>query len=111
MDGVTLTAGRPGRASPRRRARPRWPGPARLLREPFTRRAWAEFGYTIACVPLAVAGFVFTVGTLLIGAGLTLTIVGVVIGPLLIAASTPGVLGLGGGPEPRCDRLVLVGAQ
>jgi len=96
MDGVALTTGRPGRASPRRPARPRWPGPARLLREPFTRRAWAEFGYTIACVPLAVAGFVFTVGTLLIGAGLTLTIVGVVIGPLLIAASTPGVLGLGG---------------
>jgi signal transduction histidine kinase len=106
MDGVTLTAGRPGRASPRRRARPRWPGPARLLREPFTRRAWAEFGYTIACVPLAVAGFVFTVGTLLIGAGLTLTIVGVVIGPLLIAASTPGVLGLGGATRWLARRLL-----
>jgi signal transduction histidine kinase len=106
MDGLTLTTGQPGRASLRHRARSRWPGPARLLREPFTRRAWAEFGYAIACVPLAVAGFVFTVGTLVIGAGLTLTIVGVVIGPLLIAASTPGVRGLGGATRWLARRLL-----
>jgi len=106
MDGLILTTGRPGRASPRHPARSRWPGPARLLREPFTRRAWAEFGYAIACVPLAVAGFVFTVGTLVIGAGLTLTIVGVVIGPLLIAASTPGVRGLGGATRWLARRLL-----
>jgi signal transduction histidine kinase len=36
----------------------------RLLRAPFTRRAWAELGYTLAGVPLAIAGFVFTVAGL-----------------------------------------------
>jgi signal transduction histidine kinase len=32
----------------------------RLLRAPFTRRAWAEFGYAIVSFPLAVTGFVST---------------------------------------------------
>src|SRR5215469_12328455 len=106
MDGVTLTTGRPGRTSAGRPAGGRWPRLTRLLREPFTRRAWAEFGYAIASVPLAVAGFIFTVGTLVLGVGLTLTIVGVVIGPLLIAASTPGVLGLGGATRWLARRLL-----
>jgi signal transduction histidine kinase len=35
----------------------------RLLRAPFTRRAWTELGYTIINVPLAIVGFVVTVGT------------------------------------------------
>jgi signal transduction histidine kinase len=33
----------------------------RLLRAPFTRRAWAELLYSVVTFPLAVAGFVFTV--------------------------------------------------
>jgi signal transduction histidine kinase len=36
----------------------------RLLKAPFTRRAWAELGYTLAGVPLAIAGFVYTVAGL-----------------------------------------------
>jgi signal transduction histidine kinase len=35
-----------------------------ILRAPFTRRARAEFGYAIASLPLAVAGFVITAATL-----------------------------------------------
>ncbi len=95
MDGVTLTAGRPGRASAGRPAGGRWPRLARLLREPFTRRAWAELGYVFACLPLAVAGFVFADGILVLGAALMFTIAGLVVGPLLIAGSSPGVRGLG----------------
>ena len=33
----------------------------RLLKAPFTKRAWVELGYTLVSVPLAVAGFIFTV--------------------------------------------------
>jgi signal transduction histidine kinase len=95
MDGVTLTTGQAGRASAGRPAGGRWAGLARLLREPFTRRAWAELGYALVCLPLAVAGFVFADGTLVIGAALMFTIAGLVIGPLLIAGSSPGVRGLG----------------
>jgi len=50
-----------------RQAGPARPAVARILREPFTRRAWAELGYAIISGPLAVAGFAFTVGTLLAG--------------------------------------------
>jgi signal transduction histidine kinase len=112
MDGTTVTTGRPGRASAGRPAARRWPSPAELLREPFTRRAWTELGYLTACLPLALAGFVFAVGTLLLGAGLTLSIAGVVIGPLLVAASTPGVRGLGSANRGLAHRLlgIRVGA-
>jgi hypothetical protein len=118
MDGVPMTAGRPGRPSPGHPARLRWPGAARLLREPFTRRAWAELGYSIACLPLAVAGFVFTVGVLALGAAFllvrvsvpgavfTLTVAGLVIAPLLVAASSPGVRGLGWASRYLAGRLL-----
>jgi signal transduction histidine kinase len=33
---------------------------SRLLRAPFTRRAWAEFGYALASLPVGVAGFVYS---------------------------------------------------
>ncbi len=106
MDGVTVTAGRPGGVSAGRPARGRWPGGARLLREPFTRRAWAELGYALVCLPLAVAGFAFTVGTLVVGAALTFTIAGIVLGPLLVAASSRGVRGLGSASRYLARRLL-----
>jgi hypothetical protein len=33
----------------------------RVLRAPFTKRAWAELGYTLATLPLAFAAVTFTV--------------------------------------------------
>jgi Putative sensor/Histidine kinase len=92
MDGVSVTAGRPAGA--------------RLLREPFTRRARAELGYALVCLPLAAAGFAFTVGTLVVGAALTFTIAGVVLGPLLVAASSRGVRGLGSASRYLARRLL-----
>jgi len=106
MDGASVTAGRPGGVSAGRPASGRGPGQARLLREPFTRRAWAELGYALVCLPLAVAGFVFAVGTLVLGTALTLTITGVVIGPLLVAASSRGVRGLGSASRYLARRLL-----
>src|SRR5215472_3002891 len=106
MDGATVMTGRPGGASAGRPSSGRWPRVAALLREPFTRRAWAEFGYAIACLPLAVAGFVFAVGILLLGTGLTLTTAGILLGPLLIAASSPGVRGLGAANRGLARRLL-----
>jgi signal transduction histidine kinase len=53
----------------------------RILRAPFTRRAWAELAYAIVSVPLAVGALVFTVPTLINGP--------------LWAASAPGVRKLG----------------
>jgi signal transduction histidine kinase len=106
MDGVTLTTGRSGRASAGRPAGGRWARLARLLREPFTRRAWAELGYALVCLPLAVAGFVFADGILVLGVALMFTITGLVIGPPLIAASSPGVRGLGSANRYLAHRLL-----
>jgi signal transduction histidine kinase len=52
----------------------------RVLTAPFSRRTWAEFWYLVVSVPLAIAGFAFTVVTLI---------------PPLTAASAPGVRKLG----------------
>jgi signal transduction histidine kinase len=49
----------------------------RVLRAPFTRRAWAEVWYTVVSVPLAFAGFVFTAATM--------------VHPMVVAASAPVV--------------------
>jgi signal transduction histidine kinase len=106
MDGASVTTGPPGGVSAGRPAWGRGPGRARLLREPFTRRAWAELGYALVCLPLAVAGFAFAVGTLVLGTALTLTITGVVIGPLLVAASSRGVRGLGSANRYLARRLL-----
>ena len=53
----------------------------RILRAPFTRRAWAELAYAIVSVPLAVGAFIFTVAMLPNG--------------ILWAASAPGIRKLG----------------
>jgi signal transduction histidine kinase len=46
------------------------------LRTPFERRTWREFGYALLNLPMGIAGFVWTVTTLSLGAGLLVTFVG-----------------------------------
>jgi signal transduction histidine kinase len=65
------------------------PGPAggavrTLLGAPFTRRAWRELLYTVAGVPLGVAGFALTVGFLGTATVLTISLLGTVLGLVLI---------------------------
>jgi signal transduction histidine kinase len=81
-------AGRRRGAPGRREA---WRAAARLAREPFTRRAWAEFLYAAVSLPLAITGFVFTAATVVFGVGWSFSAVGVLVGPPLVAASTLGV--------------------
>jgi signal transduction histidine kinase len=70
------------------------PGRAlRALGAPFTVRAWAEAAYCLLGFPLAVAGFVPVVVLLALGAGLTVSLVGAVLGLLLVV----GALGLARG--------------
>ncbi len=52
------------------------------------------------------AGFAFAAGTLVLGTALTFTIAGIVIGPLLIAASSRGVRGLGSASRYLARRLL-----
>ena len=100
---VTGPATRPGGS------RPGVPGPvAAVLRAPFTRRAWAEFGYAMAGLPLGVAGFAFTVATLAAGAALTLTVLGILVGLPLLAVSSLGARGLGAVNRGLARRLLGV---
>jgi signal transduction histidine kinase len=55
-----------------------------VLAAQFGRRAWAEFGYAVAGLPLAIAGFVVTVATLGFGIGYSVTFVGL---PLIAVGS------------------------
>jgi signal transduction histidine kinase len=87
-------------------ARPASSAFARVLRAPFTRRSWAQLAYAFANVPLAIAGFAFTVGTLVAGAGVSLTMAGLVIGPPLVAVSTFGARGLGSASRGLARRLL-----
>jgi signal transduction histidine kinase len=79
---------------------------ARILRAPFTRRAWAQLGYAFANVPLAIVGFVFTIVTLALGAGFLPSIIGLLIGAPLVAASTFGARGLGAASRGLARRLL-----
>jgi signal transduction histidine kinase len=54
---------------------------------PFTRQAAAEVAYCLAATPLAAPGFVLVLVLLTLGAALTATIVGAVLGLLLVVAS------------------------
>jgi signal transduction histidine kinase len=64
---------------------------ARIWREPFSRRTWAEFRYTAVALPLGIIGFFFTIASLCIGAMLAVTFFGLP----LIAASSRGARYLG----------------
>jgi hypothetical protein len=88
-------------------ARPSGTGPvAAVLRAPFTRHARAELGYAMGVLPLGVAGFAFTVATLAAGAALTLTVIGILAGPPLVAASSLGARGLGAANRGLARRLL-----
>ncbi len=60
-----------------------------LLREPLSRRTWDEFRYVLVSLPVAIVGFVFTVVTTVVG----VVSFGVLVGPPLLAVSTPGARG------------------
>ncbi|WP_249416953.1 sensor histidine kinase [Streptomyces sp. TS71-3] len=60
-----------------------------VLTAPWTARAWAELGYCLAGLPLALAGFVLVVVLLCLGSGLLVSLIGGILGALFL------VLGLG----------------
>ncbi len=57
-----------------------------LLGAPFTRRAWRELLYAVGGVPLGVAGFALTVGLLGPATVLTISLLGTVLGLVLLMA-------------------------
>ncbi|AXK37743.1 sensor histidine kinase [Streptomyces armeniacus] len=61
-----------------------------VLRAPFTRRTWGEAAYCVLGLPLALAGFVLVLVLLALGTGLTVSLIGAVVGLLLLT----GALGL-----------------
>lgn len=58
---------------------------------PFSRRSWREFGYALVAFPLGIFGFAFVVAVSLVGAALSVIVVGLV----LLALSSPVALHLG----------------
>jgi signal transduction histidine kinase len=63
----------------------------RIWREPFSRRSLTELGYALVALPLGIAGFVFTIASLAIGALFAISFFGLP----LIAASSRGARYLG----------------
>jgi len=63
----------------------------RLLRAPFTRRAWAELVYALICLPVALAGFVYLSSSIYVSGLLLITLIGL---PLL-AGAVLGARGFG----------------
>ncbi|GHC53473.1 sensor histidine kinase [Streptomyces flavofungini] len=57
---------------------------ATVLRAPFTRRAWTEAAYCLIAFPPALAGGVVLLVFLALGAGLTVSLLGAVIGALVL---------------------------
>ncbi len=88
-------SGRPGSSRANRSVRG-------LLREPFTRRAWAELLYAVTALPVAIAGFAFIVASLYAGVLLAITFLGLP----LIAASSLGARYLGSVNRRMADRLL-----
>lgn len=78
----------------------------RILREPFTRRSWAEFGYAMAGLPLGIFGFVFTIVTLAIGLFTAPSFAGLLIGIPVLVASSYGVRYLGAVNRSTAERWI-----
>src|SRR6266849_3528056 len=73
-----------------------------LLREPLSRRAWADFRYVIVSLLVAVVGFAFTVVTTVVG----VVSFGVLVGPPLLALSSLGARGLAAISRGLAGRLL-----
>src|SRR5258708_17089243 len=56
-----------------------------FVRAPFARRRWAELLYAVVCLPLGIAGFVFTVVRAVLGVAVPLSVTGLLVGPPLTA--------------------------
>ncbi len=63
-----------------------------VIREPFTKRAWAELGYFLVSGALAVVGLAFVGATMVVGAILAITVVGLAV----LALSVRSARGIGG---------------
>ena len=93
-------------------------GVLRLLREPFSRRARRERWYAVLSLPLAIAGFVFTVVTVSVGLGMSGSLTGMLVGLPLLVVSSLGARKLGAVnrglagrlPPRRCTRGQVPGA-
>ena len=96
---MTASASGEGRGAPQR---PALPLVGAILREPFTRRARAEFSYTMIGLPLAVGGFIFTVVSLGVGTYFAIIFAGLV----LISASTFGARALAAVQRRLARRLL-----
>ncbi|MFG2790953.1 sensor histidine kinase [Streptomyces sp. NPDC048419] len=59
-----------------------------VLRAPFTARAGSEAAYCLAGLPLALVGFVLVLVLLALGAAFTVSLVGAVLGLLLVVTAT-----------------------
>ena len=81
-------------------------GLLRLLREPFTRRARKERWYSVLSLPLAIAGFAFTVITVTVGLGMSGSVTGVLVGLPLLVVSSPGARKLGAVNRGLAGRLL-----
>lgn len=77
-----------------------------FLREPFTRRARNGRWYLILSLPLAVAGFAFTVTTVIFGLGMSLSFAGMLIGLPVLAVSALGARQLGSVNRRLAGRLL-----
>jgi signal transduction histidine kinase len=75
------------------------------LRAPFTQWSWAQLGYAIIGLPLGIAGFVFTIVTLILGLTAP-SVVGLVISLPVIAASSAVARGLGAVHRNLARRLL-----
>jgi signal transduction histidine kinase len=97
---------------------------AAALRAPVASRTWREVGYWLVSLPVSFAGFALVVAALAAGTALTVTIVGAVLGLLLLLGGLSLATGVGGvqrrlarrmlglrlpapPPEPRTGRGVL----
>jgi len=81
-------------------------GVLRLLREPFTRRARKERWYSFLSLPLAIAGFAFTVITVTAGIGMSGSLTGVLVGLPLLVVSSLGARKLGAVNRGLAGRLL-----
>ena len=67
-----------------------------VLRAPFSRRAWTELGYCLLGLPLGAAGFAVIIVMMMVGAGLTGTLAGTVLGLLILVAALRVATSIGG---------------